>query len=235
MPEEDPFLFNNVTLPAHRLRMPLPAMQKRILAFVAVALVLAVIGAVVGTRLLSRPRQVRTTVRADLRALDARIWDTVSCLGGPEANKDGRDLPSHLVHHALRRADWPAVLAGCRRKAALLLAASSAIAASAGAAPSQVPLAIQRQYRRVLTAAAAVQQAVTSLADDAIRGHRLPAWHHCVAAADAVSGFQRALSVVERLAELSPRQVPDDIHHTPPGGRRRHGSANACPPPSPRG
>jgi len=205
---EDPFLYEQVTLPSRRMRMPLRvplhAGQKRILVLVAIALVLAVIGAVVGTVLLTRPRKVRTTVRADLRALDNRIGATVHCLGGAKARPDGSDLPPRLWTRALRRTDWPQVIWRCRQQATRLLSTASAVNASAHAAPSRVPESIRAQYEKALDAAGTVQRAVASLAAEARAGHRLPAWPTCLEAARAVGKFQLVLGAVERLAELTP-------------------------------
>jgi hypothetical protein len=218
---EDPFLYDQVTLPSRRMRMPLRvplhAGQRRILVLVAIALVLAVIGAVVGTVLLTRPRKVRSTVRADLRALDERLVDTVRCLGGTKAQANGSDLPRRLWQRSLRRADWPALITRCRRRATLLLSTASAVNASADAAPSRVPEAIRSQYERAVTAATEIHQSVVSLAEEARAGHRLPDWTHCRQVASAVARFQILLGEVERLAELSrPRRAPTDLTLSPP-------------------
>jgi photosystem II stability/assembly factor-like uncharacterized protein len=209
----NPFLLNRATVPAYRIRLR----EKRVLWLVGIALALAGLGALLGARLLSKPRQMRTTVKADLRVLDARLWDTVSCLGGDRAKRDGSDLPGRIVRRSLRQRRWPARVAGCRRASALLLSTTSAIIASASAAPGRLSDEIRKQYRAVLTAASRLHLAVSAVADEALAGHRAPTWERCMEAGRAVGRLQAALSRVERSAAIHhPRSSPTGDPPPPP-------------------
>ncbi|MFH2009264.1 MAG: hypothetical protein ABI333_21925 [bacterium] len=210
---DNPFLASRATVPAYRIRIR----QKRALWLVGIALALAGLGALLGANLLQKPRQVRTTVKADLRLLDARLWDTVSCLAGPTAHRDGSDLAPRIVNHSLRLADWPERVARCRRMSALLLSTTSAIIASASAAPGRLTEDIRKEYRKVLQAASALHLAVSAVADEALAGYRIPAWPRCVAVGRAVGQFQARLSRVEHFATIhDPRAAPAHKEPSPP-------------------
>lgn len=208
----NPFLWDRATLPAYKIRLR----EKRGLWLVGIALALAGLGALLGARLLSKPRQMRITVKADLRVLDARLWDTVSCLGGSQAKPDGSDLAARIVHRSLQHRQWPTRVAGCRRASALLLSTSSAIIASASAAPGRLSDEIRKQYRAVLAAASRVHLAVSAVADEALAGHRIPAWERCVEAGRAVGRFQVSLSRVERTAAIHHPRSPPKTKPPPP-------------------
>lgn len=209
----NPFLLDRATVPAYKIRLR----EKRVLWLVGIALALAGLGALLGARLLSGPRQMRTTVKADLRMLDARLWDTVSCLGGDRAKRDGSDLAARIVRRSLGQRRWPAQVAGCRRASALLLSTTSAIIASASAAPGRLSDKIRKQYRAVLTATSRLHLAVSAVADEALAGHRVPAWKLCVEAGRAVGRLQATLSRVERSAAIHhPRSSPTGDPPPPP-------------------
>jgi len=210
---DNPFLASPATVPAYRMRIR----QKRALWLVGIALALAGLGALLAANLLQKPRQVRTTVKADLRLLDARLWDTVSCLGGPNAHKDGTNLAPRIVRRALRLHDWPEQVARCRRSSALLLSTTSAIIASASAAPGRLTEDIRKEYRKVLQAASALHLAVSAVADEALTGYRIPAWTRSVAVGRAVGRFQTTLRRVERYATIhDPRAAPGKKDPSPP-------------------
>jgi hypothetical protein len=209
----NPFLLDRATVPAYKIRLR----EKRGLWLVGVALALAGLGALLGARLLSKPRQMRTTVKADLRLLDARLWDTVSCLGGDRAKPDGSDLAARIVRRSLRQHRWPTQVTGCRRASALLLSTTSAIIASASAAPGRLSDQIRKQYRAVLTATSRLHLAISAVADEALAGHRVPAWMRCVETGRAVGQLQAALSRVERSAAIHhPRSSPTGAEPPPP-------------------
>lgn len=209
----NPFLLDRATVPAYKVRLR----EKRVLWLVGIALALAGLGALLGARLLSKPRQMRSTVKADLRVLDARLWDTVSCLGGNSAKSDGSDLAVHIVRRSLRRTRWSADVAGCRRASALLLSTTSAIIASASAAPGRLSDEIRKQYRAVLAAASRLHLAVSAVADEALAGHRVPAWKRSVETGRAVGRLQAALGRVERSAAIHhPRSSPTGATPSPP-------------------
>jgi len=209
----NPFLLDRATVPAYKVRLR----EKRVLWLVGIALALAGLGALLGARLLSKPRQMRSTVKADLQVLDARLWDTVSCLGGAEAKPDGSDLAARLVRRTLNDARWPTQVVACRRASALLLSTTSAIIASASAAPERLSDNIRKQYHAVLSAASRLHLAVSAVADEALVGHRVPAWSRCVEAGRAVGRLQAALSRVERSAAIHhPRSSPTGDPPPPP-------------------
>ncbi len=209
----NPFLLDRATVPAYRIRLR----EKRVLWLVGIALALAGLGALLGAKLLSKPRQMRTTVKADLRVLDARLWETVSCLGGDRAKRDGSDLAARTLRRSLRHKRWPSQVATCRRASALLLSTTSAIIASASAAPGRLSDAIRKRYRAVLTAASRLHLAVSAVADEALAGHRVPQWKRCVEAGRAVGRFQVSLSRVERSAAIHhPRSPPKPTPPPPP-------------------
>jgi len=209
----NPFLLDRATVPAYKVRLR----EKRVLWLVGIALALAGLGALLGARLLTKPRQMRTTVKADLRVLDARLWDTVSCLGGDPAKRDGSDLAARIVRRSLQQENWPTQVAGCRRASALLLSTTSAIIASASAAPGRLSDQIRKQYRAVLTATSRLHLAVSAVADDALAGHRVPTWKRCVEAGRAVGRLQATLSRVERSAAIHhPRSSPTGAEPPPP-------------------
>ncbi len=209
----NPFLLDRATVPAYKVRLR----EKRVLWLVGIAMALAGLGALLGARLLSKPRQMRTTVKADLRLLDARLWDTVSCLGGDRAKRDGSDLAVRIVRRSLHQTRWPAQVADCRRSSALLLSTTSAIIASASAAPGRLSDKIRKQYRAVLTATSRLHLAISAVADEALMGHRVPTWKQCVETGRAVGKLQATLSRVERSAAIHhPRSSPTGAEPPPP-------------------
>jgi len=209
----NPFWMGRTTVPAYKIRLR----EKRVLWLVGIALALAGLGALLGARLLSGPRQMRTSVKADLRVLDARLWDTVSCLGGDRAKPDGSDLAARIVRRSLAQRRWPAKVADCRRASALLLSTTSAIIASASAARGRLSVQIRKQYRAVLTATSRLHLAVSAVADEALAGHRVPTWKLCVEAGRAVGRLQATLSRVERSAAIHhPRSSPTGDPPSPP-------------------